>query len=165
MPPKRLVFNYYHTIPKTTDVPHTCRRAISPTTEENPTKNAKTHQDSEHAPPATAHKHHDEPNDVPHQPSQTVYASSSFNQKFTLRQTVPPKTTSFEIMHNLTPIQPTKILQTGRDSGLISQMNIRAPFGHDSKILKYIYQSLLLCPLTQKLCIAVLKALSSALPT
>ena len=70
------------------------------------------------------------------------------------------KNDSFEIMGMLTPIQPTKIFQTGRDSGLISQMNLQVPFGHDSKILKYIWRSLFLSFRTHKLYTAVLKVSS-----
>jgi len=45
---------------------------------------------------------------------------------------------SFEIMHALAPIPPVKIFQTGRDSGLISQMNLQVAFGLDTKILKCV---------------------------
>ena len=43
----------------------------------------------------------------------------------------------------LDPIPPTKIFQTGCNSGLISQINLQVPFGHDSKILKCVRQPLI----------------------
>ena len=43
----------------------------------------------------------------------------------------------------LDPIPLTKIFQTGCDSGLISQINLQVPFGHDSKILKCMQQPLI----------------------
>ena len=57
---------------------------------------------------------------------------------------------SFEIMLALTPIAPAKILQTGRDSGFISQINLQVAFSLDPKILKCVHLPLVTLPHTKK---------------
>jgi len=39
-------------------------------------------------------------------------------------------------MQGLSKLAPTKMFMSGREGGLISQINLRAPFGGDSNILE-----------------------------
>ena len=39
-------------------------------------------------------------------------------------------------MQNLPKLAPTKMFMTGREGGLVSQINLRAPFGGDTNILE-----------------------------
>ena len=41
-------------------------------------------------------------------------------------------------MQTLTKLAPTKMFMSGRESGPISQINLRAPFGGDTNILEYV---------------------------
>ncbi|KIM77657.1 hypothetical protein PILCRDRAFT_91071 [Piloderma croceum F 1598] len=45
------------------------------------------------------------------------------------------KSRSFEIMQNLPKLAPTKMFMSGCEGGLVSQINLRAPFGGDTDIL------------------------------
>jgi hypothetical protein len=40
-------------------------------------------------------------------------------------------------MQSLPKLAPTKMFMSGREGGLISQINLRAPFGGDLNILEY----------------------------